>query len=208
MGLILNSIIFTVFAFFGFILYNAGFFSKINVSRNKIPKMTIAGIRFKGPYQNTGKPFKELQQKIDEAKIAVKYCGLYFDNVQKVPADQLRSFVGAVILDPTEETIAKLKELDLEVFETEEQKDAIHAYHPMGTIKVFESLSFMFAPMRVYPAMTKYLETVPELKNSDYKTEDYEGKNIPCFEIYDEDTKQIHFILQNCHAYKILTDFK
>jgi len=35
----------------------------------------------------------------------------------------------------------------------------------------------------VYPAMTKYLETVPELKNSDYKTEDYEGKNIPCFEV-------------------------
>jgi len=50
MGLILNSVIFTIFAFFGFILYNAGFFSKINVSRNKIPKMTIAGIRFKGTY--------------------------------------------------------------------------------------------------------------------------------------------------------------
>ena len=31
--------------------------------------------------------------------------------------------------------------------------------------------------------MTKYLETVPEDVKSDYKQEDYDGKNIPCFEV-------------------------
>eukprot|EP00833_Pecoramyces_ruminatium_P004586 jgi/Orpsp1_1/1178618/evm.model.c7180000066076.1 len=102
----------------------------------------------KGSYQSTGKQFKELEKKINETKIAVKYCGLFFDNVKKVPADQLRSFIGAIILDPTEENLAKLKKLELEIFETEEQKDAIHVYHPMGTIGITEIISFMFAPMR------------------------------------------------------------
>lgn len=39
----------------------------------------------KGSYQSTGKQFKELEKKINETKIAVKYCGLFFDNVKKVP---------------------------------------------------------------------------------------------------------------------------
>jgi len=48
MGLVLNTILFTVFAFIGFILYNAGFFTKVKVFRDKVPKMTIAGFRYKG----------------------------------------------------------------------------------------------------------------------------------------------------------------
>jgi len=168
--------------------------------------MTIAGFRYKGPYQNTGKHFKELENKLTQAKIDARYCGLYFDNVQKVPADQLRCFIGSIILDPTEETLAKLKELKLEIVETEEQKDAIHAYHPMGTFGFTEILSFMFAPMRVYPTMIKYVDTIPD--KPDYKFEEYEGKNIPCVEIYNRNIKQIHYINVNIHAKEILTDFK
>jgi len=75
------------------------------------------------------------------------FINFYF-NLFFLFIDQLRCFIGAIIIDPTEETLAKLKKLDLEIVETEEQKDAIHAYHPMGTFGFTEILSFMFAPMR------------------------------------------------------------
>jgi len=54
MGFALKATILTTFASIGtigYLLYNAGLFSKINVFRGKIPKMTIAGIRFKGTDQ-------------------------------------------------------------------------------------------------------------------------------------------------------------
>jgi len=50
MNLVLNTIIFTVIALIAFLLNNAGFFTKIKVFRDKVPKMTIAGFRFKGTY--------------------------------------------------------------------------------------------------------------------------------------------------------------
>jgi len=206
MGLVINSIFFVLCALVGYLLQNVGLFSKIIVKRDKIPKMTIAGVRFKGPYQNTGKPFKELEQKLTEAKIDVQYCGLYFDDVQSVPSDQLRSFVAAIINTPNEETLTKLKELELEVFEVEEEEEGLHGYHPISSISWLESVSFMTAPMRVYPAMTKYLEQHPEITG--YVRSEYEGKNIPCFEIYDRNAKQIHFILQKSNVKEILVDFK
>lgn len=48
MGLIINTIIFIIFALIGFLLYDAGLVKKIKVFRDKVPKMTIAGIRYKG----------------------------------------------------------------------------------------------------------------------------------------------------------------
>eukprot|EP00833_Pecoramyces_ruminatium_P014114 jgi/Orpsp1_1/1188146/evm.model.d7180000062806.1 len=206
MGFVLNTILIVIAAFTGYLLHELGIFYKVNVIRDKVPKMTIAGIRFKGPYQNTGKPFNELKNKITEAKIDVKYVGLYFDQVQNVPADQLRSFVGAIIKNPNEETLNKLKELELEVIEVEENDDSIQAYYPISTMKILQGLTFMCAPMRVYPAMTKWFESHQELLKSDY--EGYEGKNIPCLEIYDEVAGNIRFILQNNKTKDILPDFK
>ena len=64
--------------------------------------------------------------------------------------EKQRSFIGAIIIDPTEENLAKFKEnlekLELEIVEVEEQKDGIQAYHPIGTI--FRRISISFAPMR------------------------------------------------------------
>jgi len=48
MGLVINSIFFVLCALVGYLLQNVGLFSKIIVKRDKIPKMTIAGVRFKG----------------------------------------------------------------------------------------------------------------------------------------------------------------
>ncbi|ORX85244.1 hypothetical protein BCR32DRAFT_290801 [Anaeromyces robustus] len=205
MGLALNTIIFIIAALIGYLLQELGLFHKIVISRDVIPKMTITGVRFKGPYKDTGKPFIELENKLNEAKIDVKYVGLYYDDVQKVPADQLRTFIGAIVKNPNEETIKKLKELDLEVFEVEEM-DGLHAYYPISKMSFLEGMCFMTAPMKVYPAMAKYLESNPDIKNSGF--DDYDGKNIPCFEVYDRNTKQIHFMFPNNKSKEILTDFK
>ncbi|ORY78323.1 hypothetical protein LY90DRAFT_501090 [Neocallimastix californiae] len=187
-------------------MHELGFFYKINVIRDKVPKMTVAGIRFKGPYQNTGKPFNELEKKITEANIDVIYIGLYFDQVQNVPADKLRSFVGAIIKNPNEETLNKLKEMELEIIEIEENDESLQAYYPYTNMKILEPFSMMCAPMRVYPAMTKFLEQHPEVFKSGY--DDYKGKNIPCFEIYDSVAGNTRYILQNKNAKEILPDFK
>ena len=48
MNFFLNSIVFIIAAFIGYIMHELGFFYKINVIRDKVPKMTVAGIRFKG----------------------------------------------------------------------------------------------------------------------------------------------------------------
>jgi len=194
MGFVLNSIIFVLAAFIGYLLHELGFFAKIKIARDKIPKMTIAGVRFKGPYHSTGKSFMELEKKLSEAKINVQYCGLYFDGMDVAPAEQ-RSFVAAIINDPNEETLNKLKELELEVIEIEEQNEGLHAYYPLTSLKFLEGFSFMTAPMKVYPAMTKYLEQNEEISKSNYDKSKYEGKNIPCFEIYDREASRIHFIL-------------
>ncbi|ORX45575.1 hypothetical protein BCR36DRAFT_358091 [Piromyces finnis] len=206
MALVINSIFFVLCAIVGYLLHDIGFFSKIIVKRDKTPKMTIAGVRFRGPYQNTGKSFQELEKKLTEAKIDVLYCGLYYDDLQKVPADKLRTFIGAIIKNPNEETLSKLKELELEIIEIEEQEEAIHGYHQMSSIKMLQSISFMTAPMRVYPAMTKYIEQNPEITG--YVRSDYEGKNLPCYEIYDREAKQIHFILSKSNVKEVLVDFK
>ena len=60
----------------------------------------------------------------------------------------MRSFVGAIIKNPNEETIKKLKELELEIIEIEENNESIQAYYPITTMKILESFSFMCAPMR------------------------------------------------------------
>jgi len=39
--------------------------------------------------------------------------------------------------------------------------------------------------------MIKYVETMPEPDKLDYKYEEYEGKNIPCLEVY------INYIIKN-----------
>ncbi|KAG4102294.1 hypothetical protein H8356DRAFT_930776 [Neocallimastix lanati (nom. inval.)] len=206
MNFFLNSIVFIIAAFIGYIMNELGFFYKINVIRDKVPKMTVAGIRFKGPYQNTGKPFNELEKKITEANIDVIYIGLYFDQVQNVPADKLRSFVGAIIKNPDIKTLNKLKEMELEIIEIEENDESLQAYYPYTTIKILEPFSMMFAPMRVYPAMTKYFEQHPEVFKSSY--DDYNGKNIPCLEIYDRVAGNTRYILQNKNTKEVLPDFK
>jgi len=58
MNFFLNSIVFIIAAFIGYIMNELGFFYKINVIRDKVPKMTVAGIRFKGwPINNFISPF-------------------------------------------------------------------------------------------------------------------------------------------------------
>jgi len=182
--ILFNAFMITGLSTLAFIFYNNGLFSTIKPFRDKIPKMTIVGFRFRGTYQKKKVAFRVIKKRLIDIDVAVRYCGLYFDNPEKTPADKQRSFIGAIILDPTEENLAKIKEnlekLDLEIVEVEEQKDGLHANHSIGTI--FRSISISSAPMRVNSAIIEYLYEQPELKKSDYTN--YEDKNIPRIEIY------------------------
>ncbi len=62
--------------------------------------------KFKGPYMNSFNDFGKLMEYVqaNNVPVAQNTLGVYYDDPEQVPEDQLRSEVGYILTDKTEET--------------------------------------------------------------------------------------------------------
>jgi DNA gyrase inhibitor GyrI len=167
--------IFVLLAAAGIVLFlhYMGIFTSINITERQIGPYTYAYEEFVGPYQNTVPVFVRVNNFLSAQNVtAGNGIGVYFDNPAQVPAYKLRSNCGAVI-DETD--TVKLSAVPLQQLKigSIEQMNCAAAEFP---IKNF--LSYMFAPMKVYPAISKYMADKGYKPRESYEIYDVPDKKI------------------------------
>jgi hypothetical protein len=134
------------------LMFYMGFFSKVSVTEKKMGPYTYAYIQHTGPYSEVGAPMLELYNTMKEAGFnSTDGIGIYYDDPKKTPKEELRSDVGSIISDEDFDKIEINK--DTINFATIEEKIYLTAEFPIKN-----KLSYMFGPMKIYPAFTKFLE--------------------------------------------------
>lgn len=155
-----------------------GVFSTLNIEDKKEGGFTAAGLEFTGPYSEVGKHMKAVDEKLKSAGITSKRgFGIYYDDPKTTPPKKCRSFIGTVL---EEKELDKISRLRSEGFKID--------YIPLSeavvtTFPAKSSLSYMIGPMKVYPAMSKYLE-------------DKKYTVTRSLEVYDMPAKKITYIMQ------------
>lgn len=142
----------------------------------KMGPFLIAYESFTGPYAQTGPVFGKIFGKLEAEGIGTtRGLGIYYDDPSKVPAEELRSDCGVVIEIKDR---AKFWRVSRKFrFNTIHQKDSIVVEFPIRNM-----LSYMFGPMKAYPALMKYAE------EKGYKL-------ALAYELYDETQKKIFFVM-------------
>ncbi len=136
---------------------------------------SYAYMDFMGPYSKTFPVFAEVYKKLKNAGIENTVgIGLYHDDPAKVPADQLRSSCGSVI---DESDIEKAGEIGLKTGKID-AKDSIVVEFPVKS-----SITYMIAPSKCYPVLTKYA------KDNGYQM-------MAPFEVYDMPNKRMYIVME------------
>jgi DNA gyrase inhibitor GyrI len=172
--IVLVAVILAILMFLSYI----GMFSKVSISERKMGPYTYAFVTHVGPYTEVGKPMMELNDKMTEAGFnSIDGIGIYYDDPKQTSKEKLRSDVGSII---STEDLAKVESnKDNFDFATLEESNYIVAEFPIKN-----PLSYMFGPMKVYPAFTKYLEE----KNIEVPTIG--------IELYDVTNKKILYMME------------
>lgn len=160
-----------------FLVY-MGTFSKVSIEEKKMGPYTYAFVSHTGAYSEVGKPMMELYDEMTKAGFgSVDGIGIYYDDPSKTPKEKMRSDVGSIIRSEDTEKMEANK--DKFNFATLEERKYIVTEFPLKN-----KMSFMFGPMKVYPAFNRYLE----------------GKNMPApskgIEYYDMANKKIIFMME------------
>jgi len=138
---------------------------------------TIAYVNFVGEYNKVWSSMDKVYMALSGVGI-VSYTGvgIYYDDPAVVSWAQLRSDVGAVV-DPQD--ASKLtNDPDIKI-KTLPQGNKIIAEFPMKN-----TFSSMVGPMRVYPAITKYM------------IEKWYSHEVVMVELYDMTAKKIYYIAE------------
>ena len=157
-------------------LAHLGMFSALSVSEQKMGPYVYAYEEFVGPYQKTMPVFARVNNIIKEQGIkSDKGIGVYFDNPSQVAADKLRSNCGAIIDETDPAKLAALSQkLKIGNFA---QTNCMVVKFPIKS-----PLSYMLAPMKVYPVLSKHMN------EKGYKPAE-------SYEIYDMPNKEIYFVI-------------
>lgn len=155
-----------------------GVFSSLNIEDKTEGGFTAAGLEFTGPYSKAGKHMKEVDEKLKNAGItSLRGFGIYYDDPKTTPPEKCRSFIGTVLEEKELDKISRLRSVGFKV-------DSIPLSEAVvTTFPAKSSLSYMIGPMKVYPAMSKYLE------KKKYKV-------TRSLEVYDMPAKKITYIMQ------------
>jgi hypothetical protein len=157
----------------GFLAY-MGMFLPLKPYETKLGPFTIVYESFTGPYAQSGAVFARVSETAKAAGI-VTTRGLGIYDPGKVAADKLRSDCGLVV---EAKDLGKLKTLkDKLKVKQLPQSPCVVVEFPLRNI-----LSYMFGPMKAYPALGKYAAA-----------KGYQGKMT--YELYDEAQKKILFVL-------------
>lgn len=87
--------------------YN-GLFRTVEVTEKAVPFYSLMTLDFKGPYHEIGHTFEELSAKCDQAGVAKNLIGIYFDNPDEVPEENLRSKACVIANNADSLKLAKL----------------------------------------------------------------------------------------------------
>ncbi len=130
----------------------------------------------KGDYSGVGRVFEDVESQIKAAgmKVPSQAIGIYYDDPRQVVASELRSDCGYVT--ETENIVANLPD-NLKRGHLDKRKSIV------VSLPLRNSLSAMLGPMLSYPALSKYAE-------------DRGYKATAVFELYDESTKKIDYVMQ------------
>ena len=156
-----------------------GYFCKIQLAEKEVGPYTVAYAEHIGPYTKVGPVMDQVYNDLiaENIKPTLGY-GEYFSNPKITPKEELRSEVGSII---EENDISKLDRTGVKYkVKTLAKNNSLVAEFPYKNI-----LSFMIGPMKVYPAMQKYMD-----KNNMEWTED-----MPSMEIYNMEKKVITFVV-------------
>lgn len=161
----------------GFLAY-IGYFSSVKPEEKAEGGYIIVGVNVTGSYSKVGQRINDVQNKLKEAGIkSIKGFGIYYDDPKITPSENCRSLVGSVI---SRNELAKVIALNLSDFKIDSipRRNSVVAEFPIRNV-----LSYMIGPMKVYPAISKYMEE----KNY---------TSALSFEIYDQAEKHIIFVMQ------------
>ncbi len=162
----------------GLFAWYIGYFNNIKIEEKKEGGYTVIGMEFTGPYSQAGKFMVDVDKKLKDA--GIEYTtgfGIYYDDPKIVPAEKCRSFVGGILGKKYLNKITDLKASGFKV-DSIPLAEAVVAEFPIKN-----SLSYMIGPMKVYPAISKYM------KKNKYET-------TLSLEIYDEPHKKVTYIMQ------------
>jgi hypothetical protein len=153
-----------------------GMFSSVTVTERQMGPYVFAYQDFIGPYSQTMRIFSDVDAMLAKEGVkAERGLGVYYDNPDLVPAQELRSRCGSVIEEKDSGKIpAVSKRLSIGSFP---KSDCVVAEFPIKT-----GLSFVVGPVKVYPLISKYMLA------KGYKT----GES---YELYDMPNKKTYYIM-------------
>jgi hypothetical protein len=155
-----------------------GGFEKINIQVGEQGGETLVYENVLGDYQQASDVSKKIYYALlnDEKIATTKGFGIYYDNPKNVEKSRLRSEIGCIVENSDSVTLAKLSEKYL-------VKKCPRNQYIVTEFPFKGSLSIIVGIMKVYPALTKYIET-QKLKNG------------PMMEIYDVQNKKIIYRME------------
>ncbi len=170
-AIIFAVLILSVVTFVGYM----GMFSTVTISEKEMGPYLYAFKKNIGPYSGTAGVFDSVNNTLtSNGVISETGIGVYFDNPSEVDASKLRSDCGSII---KEEDLVKVKGIKDLSISTIPEMLYITAEFPIKN-----GLSYMFGPMKIYPAMTVHMN-----KNR--------YKPAPGIEIYDIKKEKIIYIM-------------
>jgi hypothetical protein len=167
--LLLALTIFLLACFVGFLAY-MGMFSALNVAEQKIGPFTYAYEEFVGPYKKAGPVFAKVNNILSAQGVTgEKGVMVCFDNPSQVPANRLHSNCGAIIDDKDPLKVAAVRRrLKIGSFP---RTDCMVVEFPAKN-----ALSYMIAPMKVYPVMINYMAAKGYQPRESWEIYDMAGK--------------------------------
>jgi len=154
---------------------NQGLFYSPKFSKKKVETMRLVFNEHIGPYQGT----KAVMDKVYDDLLAInisttKGFGIYFDNPQITPKEELRSYAGCIV-DTKDCGLLNEENKPAQVMDFPEQECLVSEFPFKGPMSV------IFGIMKVYPELNK-------------RRTDVNGENLPVFEIYDVPSKKIIYV--------------
>lgn len=160
-------------AFIGFYWYIGGFES-LEVKKKRMGGYLVAGLNYTGPYHMVGPTMEKADSTLRSMGInCTKGFGIYYDNPETTPENQLRSYVGNVIESADAALIEEMQLQGLRVDSISEKESLVAEMTTRST------LSYMIGPMKAYPLLTEAIKA-----NTCVPTMSYELYDVPAQKTY------------------------
>lgn len=131
-----------------FVLWYIGLFDSMQLEKKNFSMKIVAGINFKGSYQQIGPVMGFVDSALNQIGISSPLgFGIYYNDPNTTPEEDLESFVGKVIEEEHLERVEEIKALGLDV-------DTIPSGEVLtASIPIRSQMSYMLGPVRAYPAL-------------------------------------------------------